>query len=416
MKFKNYTGNVGGKSQLFTEFEYVNDINILDDYTFKVSYKLPFARTIDIWINSIIPRHIFENYKTLEEFTQSTYNRNPVGTGKYKFSLWQPDERIILERNNNYHGKSAYIDKIIYSVNPEQAILYLDTRLGRNDVAEFTPTQFGRLLKNNEDLEKIMPVKYTGNHYMYMGYNLKNPLLSNPEIRKALTMAINRQEIIDGVLEGYGQVCYGPFYPFSWAFNKELNPTPYSPVDAMKIFQDFGWEDTNQDGWLDKNGKIFEFKVMVDRSEPNRNMALKFIQRNLKNIGVKLEIEPVEWNILVNNLYTKNFDAVLVGWQLSLDPDIYSVWHTDGPMNFISYSNPRVDELLERARKTFDRDIRRESYNQVHRLIKNDMPYTFLYIDEVLGAVNRRIKGVETKNTGLNSVAEWYVNYRTVIY
>ncbi len=417
MKFKNYNSDGGDMSQLYTLFEYVDDVNILDDYTIKVSYKVPFARTIEIWSIGIIPRHIFGQYDDLKDFIRSDYNRKPVGTGKYRLNKWLPDERIILEVNRNYHGKVPYIDKLIFSINPEQTIIYLDTMLGKIDISSLTPTQFTRLLDDEEKLKKLMAVHYTGGHYMYLGYNMKVKKLSDQRVRKALTLAINRQEIIDGVLEGLGQICYGPFLPYSWAFNKDIKPLPYDVAKAAKLMHEAGWRDSDDDGILDKDGKPFELEVVVDRSEPNRNMALKFIKRNLKDIGVRMIINPVSWTTLVqNHMYAKNFDAVMVGWQLNKDPDVYNIWHTDGALNFYSYSNKEVDRLLEKGRKTFDRAIRKECYNRIHSLIMDDMPYTFLYIDDILVSINRRIKGVKVSESGLNSISDWYVKYRTVMY
>jgi len=417
MKFRNYSVSGEDVSQLYTLFEYVDDVNILDDYTIKVSYKVPFARTIEIWSIGIIPRHIFGKYDDLKDFISSDFNRKPVGTGKYRLSKWLPDERIILEVNRDYHGKVPYIEKLIYSVNPEQTIIYLDTMLGKIDIASLTPTQFTRLLEDEEKLEDLMAVNYTGGHYMYLGYNHKVKRLQDPRVRKALTMAINRQEIIDGVLEGLGQICYGPFLPYSWAFNKDIKPLPYDVAKAASLMHEAGWRDSDEDGILDKEGKPFELEVVVDRSEPNRNMALKFIKRNLKDIGVKVKIKAVSWTSLIqNHMYAKEFDAVMVGWQLSKDPDVYNIWHTNGPLNFFSYSNKEVDELLEKGRKTFDRAIRKECYNRIHSLIMEDMPYTFLYIDDILVSINRRIKGVEVDESGLNSISNWYVKYRTVMY
>ncbi|MGM0606913.1 MAG: peptide-binding protein [Candidatus Muiribacteriota bacterium] len=415
MSFKE-NGHESQVSQLYSDFDYIRSLNVLDDFTFKVSYKEPFARTIDIWRAKIIPEHIWKDELNSEFFLKASENMKPVGTGKYKLNTYIPDERIILEVNKEYHSKEAFIQQIIYTIVPDQSIVYLDTRLERIDRAKLTPTQFTSFLQSADELEKIKPVKYNGNHYMYLGYNYNNPLFKNKEVRQALTRAINRKELVNGVLEGYGIISNGPFLPHSWAYNQDVEFFEYNPEKARETLKNNGWEDKNGDGLLQKNGKNFEFDVVISRGQPVRNMALKFIQRNLKDIGIKVNIKQVAWNVLIEEyLYERDFDAVLVGWKLEVDPDIYNIWHTEGELNFINYSNERVDYLLDKARKTFDRDIRRECYHEVHSIIVEENPYTFLYIDVVLEAINRKINGVEAHESGLNDISEWFINYRTLI-
>ncbi|MCK9474901.1 MAG: ABC transporter substrate-binding protein [Candidatus Muirbacterium halophilum] len=417
MKFKDYSDDSGNISQHYPVFDYISDFKVLNDYQIKVSYKQPYARTLDIWTVPIIPRHIFSKYNSPSELVKAKENREPVGTGRYRFGKWVSDERIILHSWENYHGRPAYIDKMIFSINPEQSIVFLDTLLQKNDIAELTATQFSSLM-DNEKKKFITPLRYSGKHYMFLAYNNLKPPFDNKRIREALSLGINKDEIIKGVLEGYGEIAKGPYYINSWANNPEITALPHEQAKAIEILSEEGWEDTDGDGVLDKDGKKFEFDAVVDVSEPIRNMALKFIKRNLKRIGVQLNIISLSWNSLLSDfVLVKKFDAVIIGWDLGNDPDdIYSAFHSKGPLNFVSYKNIKVDELLDKARTTFDRDIRKECYHEIHSLIVNDYPYTFLYVDDILGGANKKIKGINTDKFGLNDIHEWYVNYRTVVY
>jgi peptide/nickel transport system substrate-binding protein len=417
MQFKDYSDEKGNINQHYPIFEYISDFKVLNDYQIKVSYRQPYARTLDIWTVPIIPRHIFSKYNTPDKFVRAGENREPVGTGRYRFGKWVSDERIILHAWENYHGKPAYIDKMIFSINPEQSIIFLDTLLQKNDIAELTATQFSSLM-DNEKKKFITPLRYSGNHYMFLAYNNLKPPFDNSKIREALSLGINKDEIIKGVLEGYGEIAKGPYYINSWANNPEVTPVAHDQAKAIEILSEQGWKDTDGDGILDREGKKFEFDVLVDVSEPVRNMALKFIKRNLKRIGVHINIIPLSWNSLISDfVLVKKFDAVIIGWDLGNDPDdIYSAFHSKGPLNFVSYNNKRVDELLDKARNTFDIDIRKECYHEIHTLIVNDNPYTFLYVDDILGGANKKIKGIKADKYGLNDIHEWFVNYRTVVY
>jgi len=184
---------------------------------------------------------------------------------------------------------------------------------------------------------------------------------------------------------------------------------------AISMLKEAGWEDRDGDGWLDKNGNRFEFTLITNQGNENRRMTAEIIQRRLKEIGIKVDIRILEWSVFVNEFVNKKrFEALILGWGLGREPDCFDIFHSsktkEGEFNFISYSNPEIDELLVSGRRTFDREKRKEIYNKIHKILYEDQPYMFLYIADSLVALHRRFEGIELSPIGIGyNFIDWWV-------
>jgi len=399
------------KTPYSADYLMVEKFEILDDYTVRIRYKEPFSPGLESWGMGIIPKHIFEK----GDFNNHPANRAPIGTGPYKFVEWKTDERIVLEANGDYFEGRPYIDRIIYRILPDQAVQFLELRRGSVDMMGLTPDQFQKEAVREEFLRKFNKFRYPSFGYTYVGYNLKNPLFEDKRVRQAMTYAINRQEIIEGVLLGLGQVSTGPFPPTSWAYNPSVFVYEHNMEKAKKLLYDLGWQDSNGDGILDKDGKPFSFTLMTNQGNKMRELCATIIQSNLRKIGIEVKIRILEWAAFIHQyIDKKNFEAVILGWSLSRDPDQYSIWHSsqmkEGQYNFISYSNPEVDRLLVDGRRTFDIEKRKEIYQRIHAILAEDEPYTFLYVADALPVVDNRFHGIEVAPAGIGyNFIKWYV-------
>ena len=166
---------------------------------------------------------------------------------------------------------------------------------------------------------------------------------------------------------------------------------------------------------MDKDGKILQFPLMTNQGNDPRRMTVEIIQRRLKEIGIDVEIRILEWATFLTEFIDKRkYEAVVLGWNLSRDPDNYDIWHSskqrEGEFNFVGYQNSEVDSLLEEGRREFDQQKRREVYNKIHRLIFDDHPYIFLYVPDALPIVHSRFKGIEPAPAGIGyNFIKWYV-------
>ena len=248
-----------------------------------------------------------------------------------------------------------------------------------------------------------------------MGYNLADPKFQDVRVRQAINYAVNKEEMTTTIFFGLAEVTTGPFLKGSWAYNKEIEPAPYNIVKAKELLRQAGWKDTSKDGWLKKDGKEFEFTVIVNQGNGERQRSAEMIQKYLKDIGIRMKIRVVEWNTMINEFLNKrHFEAVIMGWFLGRDPDNYDIWHSsktrEGEFNFIGYKNEEVDRLLVEGRRTFDESKRAVIYQRIHELIYADQPYMFLYSADTLPVVNSRFRNVESSPIGIGyNFIKWYV-------
>ena len=373
------------------EFRYVKSVEKLDNFTIKVIYKKPYFKSLNTWMTSIVPKHILKNQK---DIMTSSFNQHPIGTGAYTINGFEISKDIILKSNPNYFIHKPNIDKIIYHFIPDPSTNFLMLKTKKLDVGGLTPLQVERQLtpdfKSNYNIFEKM-----SNSYTYLGFNLKNKKFQNPLVRKAIAMAINKQQLIDILFFGHGRVCNGPFMPKTWGYNKDIKTT-YNPKKAKELLKKAGYTKQNP----------LHFTITTNSNNDIRVNAVQIIQYQLAKIGVKVKIKTMEWQAFLNTVVMpKNFEAVVLGWGLSLSPDAYSIWHSDGAkkggFNFVSYKNSRVDKLIKKAEITIDKKLLSNYYKEIFKLIVNDHPYVFLYIPNSITAVNKSIKNVSPSIIGI---------------
>lgn len=388
----------------------VEKVEVLDKYTVRVFYKEPYAPALESWGMGIIPKHVLEG----KDITTENYNRNPIGTGPYTLKEWVTGQKMVLYAFDNYFEGRPKIDKYIARIIPDTATMFLELKFGGIDFMGLTPPQF-KLQANSEFFNRnFHKFKYPSFGYTYLGYNLLDPKFSDKRIRQALTHSINKEDIIAGVLLGYGTPCTGPFPPESWAFNKDVKDLEYDPDLALVLFKEAGWK-KNKNGLLEKDGKLFSFTVIVNQGNEARLKTAQIIKDNLKKVGIEMKIRVLEWQAMLHEFIDKKrFEAVIMGWALSRDPDAYDIWHSsktkEGEFNFISYKNEEVDKLLLEGRRTFDLEKRKKIYHRIHEILTDDQPCTFLYVPDSLPVLHKRFKGVEKAPLGIwYDFIHWYV-------
>ncbi|MCX7816818.1 MAG: peptide-binding protein [Syntrophales bacterium] len=393
------------------DFQKVKRAEALDDYTFRVTYEKPFAPALMSWNISILPKHLLEG----KDITTSPLARHPIGTGPYCFKQWVGGQKIVLSSNKDYFEGRPYIDGYVMRVIPDSATMFLELRANGIDQMGLTPLQYRRQTENNLFRKNFNKYRYLSSSYVYLGYNLQNPLFKDRTVRQAIAHAINKEEIIQGVLLGLGHEATGPYKPDMWAYNPDVKRYPYDPTKARELLAKAGWVDTNGDGILDKNGKPFEFEIITNQGNEVRIKCAEIIQKRLGEVGIAVKIRVLEWAALVNDFIGKRkFDAVILGWTIPPDPDLFDVWHSSktGPyeLNFISFRNREVDELIEKGRSTFDQKKRKLYYNRIQEILAEEQPYLFLFIPDALPIVHKRFRGVEPAPQGImHNFIKWYV-------
>ena len=393
------------------DFLKVKKAEVLDAHTFRATYDKPFAPALMSWSVGILPKHLLAG----KEITTSTLGRNPIGTGPYKFKEWVTGQKIVLVSNPDYFEGRPYIDGYVMRIIPDTATMFLELRANGIDRMGLTPLQYTRQTENNLFKKNYNKFRYLSFAYTYLGYNLKNPLFADKRVRQAIAHAVNREEIIDGVLLGLGKPATGPYKPGTWAYNPNVRQYPYDPKKAKALLAEAGWKDDNGDGIIEKDGRPFEFEILTNQGNEVRAKCAEIIQRRLAEVGIRAKIRVVEWAAFVNDFINKRkFDATILGWTIPMEPDLYDVWHSSktGPqeLNFISYRNEEVDALIVKARETFDQVVRKRCYDRIQEILAEEQPYLFLYVPDALPIIHARIRGVETAPLGIGwNFIKWYV-------
>ena len=409
------------KTPYSSNYEKVKSFEVLDPYKIKVTYVEPFVPALESWGMGIVPKHIFKGAKG-SQFNEHPANKKPVGTGPYIFKEWRTDEKVVLRANPNYFEGKPHINRYIFRIIPDNSVEFLELRNKSIDTMVLTPDQYQAYPEFFEGYKKY---RFPRAAYTYIGFNLKHPLFKEKKVREALAHAINKKEMVEGVLLGMGISATGPFLPSSWAYDPNVKDFEYDPNLAKQILEELGWKDTTGDGLLDKNGSKFEFTLMTNQGNKMRALTAEILQDQLKKVGIKMNIRIIEWSTFIKNFIDKrNFEAIILGWSLSPDPDIYNIWHSsqkkDGQYNFVSYENLEVDHLLEEGRRTFDLNRRKEIYQKIHKIVQADIPYIFLYYPEFLPVVHERFVGPEVvplSSFGFGwNFDKWYVPKNLVRY
>lgn len=399
------------------DFLLIKEAKVIDEHTFQVTYTKPFAPSLISWSTAILPKHLLEG----KDITNTPLSRKPIGTGPYKFYEWIPGERIVLTANKDYFEGRPFIDRFIMRIIPDSATMFLELKRYGIDMMGLTPLQAVRQTDYPAFKREFNKFRFLSFGYVYLGYNLKHQFFKDRRVRQAITYGINKKEIIDGILLGQGVEADGPYKPDMWAYNGSVKKYPYDKEKAKGLLYEAGFR-LGHDNILYKDGKPFEFTVLVNQGNDVRIKCAELIQKRLSEIGIKMKIRVIEWASFINEFIDKrNFEAVILGWSIPHDPDIYDIWHSSKQgkkeLNFISFENKEVDELLVRARHTLNMEERKRYYYRIQEILAYEQPYTFLFVPYANVAVHKRFKGIEPAPAGLMyNFTKWFVPERQMRY
>ncbi|MBT6393011.1 MAG: peptide-binding protein [Nitrosomonadales bacterium] len=364
--------------------------------TFVVTYAETYAPAIDTWASlHILPKHILEN----EDINNTFFSRNPTGSSYYQLDQWISGQQVTLKANSKSSQGPPNISYLTSRIIPDTSSQFLELTADNIDLMNINPIQHQRVFPARKDLGlKINLYKELGNGYTYLGFNLKKEPFNDINVRRAINYAIDKDEVIKGVLLGLGEPVASPYKPGTRWINPELSPYPYDPEKALNLLKASGYQ-KNEAGLFAKDGKVLAFEILTNQNK-QREMTAVLVQRRLKEIGIDVTIRVIEWASFINRfIKTGDFNAVVLGWSLSLDPDQYNIWHSSqqgpGQFNFIGYSNKNVDKLLEDGRKELDPNKRERIYHKFSEHLLSDSPIVYLYAGYGLSAVNKRVQGIK---------------------
>jgi ABC-type transport system substrate-binding protein len=351
----------------------------------------------------VLPEHLLNRERLREEalatgkdpgkfaVRDSSFNRNPIGTGLFRFSEWKTDQFIKLKRFDDYWEGPANFKEYLIRIIPDLLTTELTFYAGSSDAYAAQPHQVARLEKD----PRFHATSLLALGYSYIGYNMRRPIFKDARVRRALGMAINTEEIIRYVLLRQGERTTGPFPRQTDYYDPDVKPFPYDPEGAARLLSEAGWK-RNAAGILEKDGTPLAFTIITNSGNEERNAIMVIAQNAWRRLGVKVEALSLEWAVFIRERVNKgDFDALVLGWSMGLDPDIYQIFHSSqtGPfqLNFVGYVNPRADQLMVRIRQEYNHSRQVEMARELHRLIAEDQPYTFLYVRRSLALMDGKI-------------------------
>lgn len=407
-------------------YEDVESYEAVDDYTLVVRWKRAVfhsrAFTLDLMP---MPRFIFAHNEDGTSIPKETLgirqnqhwfnNKGYVSAGPYRLAKYEPGVRLELERNEDYFGERPGIARIVYPIftDPNQTVLKLKAR-------ELIADRLQRSEYRREilDFEKVPRAQQPNSPflngsiscdiidqpaYRYIGWNTSRPLFEDVRVRKAMTLALNRQGIIKDVFQGMGTIPVGPYPLGSPDHDPEIQPLPFDLDQAARLLDEAGWVDSDKDGLRDKQvagrQQSFEFSLLIYASRPEFTALANIFKEDLLKIGVKMSVEAAEWSLMQKRMHERDFDAYTGGWAQGTINDPYQLWHSsqaDSPegSNMTGFRNEEADQLMEQLRITFDGAERQRMLRRIHRLIVESFNYAFLASEQRPFCYYKELKGV----------------------
>jgi len=406
---------VGAEAYQKGEADEVEGIEIVDDHTITLHLTRVYGPAVATFGGMyVLPKHYMEGM-SIAEADKAEQTKHPIGTGPYKFVQYVTDQYVELEKNPNWWGDGPYIDTIIWQViNQEVATgAFMNGEVDAMGVgASNTDPADLELL---EGLENVDVWEQPDLGYQHMFFNLTRPIFQDVRVRQAFAYGINRQAMVDQILEGCGTVMNGPILPVSWAYSDAVNPYEYNVDTAKQLLKEAGWEDLDDDGIAENaDGEEFTVTLTYPAGNPLREKMAPLIQDDLKKIGVNAELEMVDFDTLIDRVMGEvaDFDLGLLGWNLALDPDQITLWMPGTPYNFTRFDNEEAWELLQQgAYSSMDPEVRKTYYQDWVKLMNEQLPYVFMYTQNKVHVFNtNRLKGYYKGILGpQENIHEWWI-------
>ena len=368
-------------------YRLVASVEAPDDHTVIVRLKEPYAPLLWNLADGA--------FGVVPDGSGADLNRRPIGSGPFRFVSMQQDSDVVIERNDGYWGAKPNVRRIRFSVVPDTTTRVLELEKGSADIAinALTSDMVERIRAQDKLAVEISP----GSIYMYLAMNLKDPLLGDVRVRRALAHAIDRQPLIHYLWRDLARPADSVLPPQHWAYNGDVRKYSYDPQRARQLLDEAGYPE--------KNGVRFTLTMKTSTEESTRLLAA-VLQQQLREVGIRLEIRSFEFATFYSDVVKGAFQLYGLRWiGGNEDPDIFEhVFHSQSipprRANRSYYSNPRVDALIEEARRTVDQEKRKQLYFDVQRILAEELPYIHLwYLDNVL-VHTRRVKNVQATHSG----------------
>lgn len=363
-------------------FVNVSGVEVMDPKTVKIKLNRVYAPFLFYLASAhIMPKHLLDG----QDFKTTSFLKNPVGTGPFKFKEYRSADRVVIVANDDYWQGRPKLDQLIYRIIPDSSALLAAVKAGEIDVA-------GLAAENVPEVSgdpRLQVFDIPSWCFQTIGFNLNLPIFQDKKVRQAVMMAINREQMVKELHAGRGYVANSYLPRQSWAYNPDNQPVyKFDKAKAKQLLAEAGWVDTNGDGKVEKDGKTFKFTLLSSTNvTPGLNET---IQKSLQDIGMDVEMQLLDWPAFLNKFIDKKeFEFITINMCVQIDPDNPNVWGCG--LNAYNFCSKEFDELQKKASETLDLEKRKEIYAQMQKYLAEEVPRPILYSTNSLRVVNSRV-------------------------
>jgi peptide/nickel transport system substrate-binding protein len=409
----------------------LKDVQTPDPFTVVFTFTEPYFRNFETVASASVMSKAFYGQYAVQQFNDSVGLL--FGSGPYRLETpdgWSPGTPVVLYRNDRYWGPAGTFERIYFQEIREESAQMVMYGNREHDSIFCTPEMYDRLREDARVMAFSKAMKYDSPYrgYSYIGWNQQRRVEGEPRptafadarVRRAMTMLLDRERLAREIFRGYARAASGPFTPGGPQADPDVKPLPFDPDAARALLAEAGFADRDGDGIIEgPDGSPLRFTLLYPSGSELYEKLVLFFRDAYARAGIVMELDSQDWPVLVDRLNKSDFDAVTLGWSSTPESDPYQIFHSsqigDEGDNRTFYRNAELDTLIDRARRTLDREQRMQMWQQVHRILHEDQPYTFLINRPYLRLMHERIQNVEPSGVGLNfeylngGVMPWYV-------
>ncbi len=373
----------------------IEEVEVVDAHTVRFHFKYPFANQM-LYANEgvILPKHAwselpFDQWRSNADW----FREHLVVTGPFTLESWKTNDEYRLVRNERYlESPLPYLDRVVIRIIPDRSSQLVQLEAGSVDyINAISPDDRRRIMQTPD----LVFTNYWTRGYAFVAWNLRNPLFDSVQVRRALTMAIDRQAIVDTLWGEFGRLAISPIPQNIWASKRDLEPVPFAPQEAVKILAEQGWSDHDGDGILDRDGKPFAFELVTNLGNQQRMDAIVMVQANLARIGIEVAARNIPFNSLMTQLTAGEYAAVLIKLNVATDLDLgtYHSRRIASGDNFFAYSDPEVDGWIDAANRVEHIEEMGDYLDKIQDRLYADHVHTFIWESQIVGAHTHLLHG-----------------------
>jgi peptide/nickel transport system substrate-binding protein len=383
------------------------DAEVVDSFTFRVSMR-PHAQYLDPWRTfPAVPRHILESVSPAQLRQHPFSTRTPLGNGPFRFVSRSDGQSWTFEANPDFPeelGGRPYLDRVVFRVIPEATTRMTELITGAVDF--YVMPTYDQAARVEAEREARL-VNYLDRAFVLIGWNQRRPPFDDVRVRRALTMAIDRAQIVEAVLYGYGELANATVPSFFWQFDPEAGVgLDHDREGALALLEEAGWTRGPNGTLRNAAGQPFTFTLNTNHENQTRVDIGQIVQAQLSELGIDVRFQPLEWGTLldrVNNPVTRDFDAVLIGWRTEFridDSDLFHCDKIDEPFQWVGHCDPELDMLMDTLPVIADPEASLPLWQDYQRLLAAQQPYTFVYFSERIHGIRDRLRNVDPDARG----------------